>query len=260
MLFLKKAALHFVLIFTVLIVAVSCSEGPRLSNDELLKAGCDAAMKGNWKDASSLAGRAVKQDPKDINARVLLALALENSNHLELAIDEIKAASKLAPGDFMVQFNFGRMLFKQGRYGEAVAPLKIASELRPDNMDSIILLAQASSALKLPEAANYYAIAATNPRFSSKPDPFNELGIIYLRDKDPERALKYFIKAYKLAPDNYIITLNLAICLDKYSNDPAKALNFYKKYLKLTEKNPEIEAKRLKISRRVKEIEPDKSN
>lgn len=260
MLFVKKITLYVVLVLTVSVTLVSCSEGPRLSNDELLKAGCEAAMKGKWKDASSFAGKAVKQDPRDINARVLLALALENSNHLELAIDEIKAASKLAPGDFMVQYNFGRMLFKQGRYGEAVAPLKIASELRTDNMDAVILLAQTSSALKLPEAANYYAIIATNPRFRDKPDPFNELGIIYLRDKDPERAIRYFIKAYKLAPDNYIITLNLAICLDKYNNDPAKALNFYRKYLKLTEKNPEMEAKRLKISRRVKEIEPDKSN
>ena len=256
---MKKITFHFVFVFIVSLFLVSCSEGPRLSNNELLKAGCEAAMKGNWKDASSLAGRAVKQDPRDINARVLLALALENSNHLELGVDEIKAASKLAPGDFIVQFNFGRMLFKQGRYGEAVAPLKIALELRPDNMDAVILLAQASSALRLPEAPNYYAIIATNPRFRDKPDPFNELGIIYLRDKDPERAIRYFIKAYRLAPDNYIIALNLAICLDKYNNDPAKALSFYKKYLKLTEKNPEIEAKRLKVSRRVKEIEPDKS-
>lgn len=252
-----RNSLHILCLLAVCVFVCSCSDKPRFTDDELLKNASDAGAKGNWKDASSLAGRVVKHDPRNVNALVIYAMALENSNHPELALDEIKKAATLAPNDFMVQFSYGRMLFKQGRYGEALTPLKAASECRHDDIDTIILLAQCSNKLKLPEAANYYALAATNLRFKDKPEPFNEIGMIYYRNEDYERALRYFIKAYKTAPENHITCLNLAICLDKTMNDPGRALAYYKKFIKLTEKNPEIEARRKKVSERINEIEPE---
>jgi hypothetical protein len=40
-------------------------------------------------------------------------------------------------------------------------------------------------------------------------------------------------------------------------NDPGRALFYYKKFMKLTEKNPEIDAKRKKVSERINEIDPE---
>ena len=122
------------------------------------------------------------------------------------------------------------------------------------NENSIVLLAEAINKLGLPEAANYYAVALKNKRFKNDPAPWNQLGIIFTGKKQLGKAIECFIGAYRIEPDNHQTALNLGIFLDKYLEKKTEAKKYYAKYLRLTEKNPALEAKREEIAKRMKEI------
>jgi len=248
---------RFIINTTILLAVISggivgCSDSSKtLSSTELLRDATAMGEKGNWREAIKLSRHAVRKNPKDANALVILALGLEQNGESASALDSLQLAVKMSPENFMAQFTLGRMLFQLGKYEECVAPLKNARDLDQDNVDTVILLAKTMEMLNLPECAEYYHILAMSKRFINKPEPFNELGVYYTKKNDYKRASSYFIKAYKMAPQNHIVVYNLAVFLDKYMNTPDKAKKFYLKYLELAAKNPELEELRNKVQQRI---------
>jgi tetratricopeptide (TPR) repeat protein len=116
----------------------------------------------------------------------------------------------------------------------------------------IVLLAKSSAALgRSREAAGFYATLARHPMYKDKPEPYNELGVIYVNQKDYRKALACFNEAYRKAPKNHIVVLNLGILYDVHLKNPSDAIKFYNKYQELTFNNPELEPVRDKLNRRI---------
>ena len=220
----------------------------------LVKQSFDSAMAGDWRRAADLAERAVDQEPSNVTALLLHALALSYTDRLQSAIDESLKAVKLAPRSFTAQYLKGYLLYKNRNYDQCIEPLRIARSLRPSDMNSAILLAQASLELRnTTAAAGYYKIVARDRRFYSTPAPWVGLGMTFLKTK-PTLARSYFTLAERRAPDNPLIALNLAVVNDTGLKSPIGAVPYYNKFLRLTESKPGFEAMRAKVQKRVTEI------
>ncbi len=236
-------------------LALSSCSGSKEETPVLLNKAVDLGAKGDWQGAKKLASKAAKQDPNEADAFVILALCLENSGDLDGAIDEINKAVKISESNFMANYTKGRLLFQKGKYDSCIAPLKQARALRPDNVETVSLLAQAAMRQNLSDAPNYFGFLAKTERFKNRPEPWNELGVCFAGRKDYKRALQFLVKAESLAPDSPQVALNIAIVNDTAGlNRPAEAVSYYKKYLRQTAKNPALEPKRKAVADRIREL------
>jgi len=241
-------------LFAAAAIALSGCSGETLDNPVLLSKAADAGAKGDWQTAKTLAQKAVKHDPNDGDALVMLSISLENTGDVDSALDEASKAVKVADKSFMAQYTKGRLLYLKGKYDACIAPLKLARAIRPDSLDAVVLLAQAATNQNLPEAAGYYSIVAKSDRFKNRPEPWNELGVYFFARRDFKKAFQYFARAEALSSDNASVALNLAILNDAGLAKPAEALSYYKKYLALTRKNPELDAKRKAVEARIGDL------
>lgn len=232
---------------------ISCGKKePYKSNSVLLKqAIASAADNGNFQSAMKLAFKARNQNPKDANARIMLALAMEQLNDLDHATEEIKVAADLAPDNFMANYTKGRILFKAKIYEDCPAPLSKAKQLKPDDFATILLLAKTYAHLNnYKDAIKNYALLGKMKGYKDKYKIYNEIGILLLKKKDYKRAYSFLTKAIKEKPDSVIINRNMAIFWDKMAlllkkskNQKARlyalqAVKFYNIYIKLAENNP----------------------
>lgn len=250
----SKSALPTVLAIAIAVWLSACGDRTKLTNDQLLQNAFAAAggPKADWQKAKGFAAKAVKQNQNDARAHVMLALSLEQCGQINSAIDEIRKAVALDPKNFLALFSNGRMLYEHDGIGDSIAPLKEAYKIHPDNENVIILLARSSAALgRFKEAAGYYATLARHPMYKDKPDPFNELGVLYVGQKDYPKALACFSEASRKAPNSHIVVLNLGILYDVHLKNPLNAIKFYNKYQELTLRNPELEPLRDKLKRRI---------
>lgn len=253
-----KFAMPPVLAILIAICLSACGDRAKLTNDQLLQNALTAASgpKADWQKARAFAAKAVKQNQNDARAHVMLALSLEQCGQVGGAIDEIRKAVALDPKDFMALFTNGRMLYENDRIGDSIAPLKEAYKIHPENDNVLVLLAESSAKLgRFKEAAGYYATLAKHPMYKDRAEPLNEIGVLYVSQKDYPRALAFFNGAYRKAPSNHIVALNLGVLYDVHLKDPSNAIKYYNKYQELTMRNPELEPVRDKLKRRIEVLQ-----
>jgi len=82
----------------------------------------------------------------------------------------------------------------------------------------------------------YEKMIATEPQ---DPVVYNNLGVYYLKQGQGEDARRVFLTAYKEAPDNPVLILNLAITLDRYVPQPKESYGYYDCFLRLFPKEAE---------------------
>lgn len=233
---------------------VSCSHESTVSNPELLRKAVKSAENAYWRKTEKLAHQAVKKNPRDANAQILLALAYEFNDKPQAALSSIKKASELDEKNFTAQYNCGRILLSHQRYDDAVSPLKKACRLKPSNKDSFAMLAECYSKLKHPKTLKIYTYLAKSSRYKNNPVPYNEIAFVLIEKNKAETALKFFKKAAKLAPNNPITVMNIARVYDYYLEDPQSAVENYKEYLDMTEGNAYLNKERLKVQERIEQI------
>jgi tetratricopeptide (TPR) repeat protein len=248
------------IMIAVLLVALtllqSCSENLTEKNiDELLNNGCELARNGEWRRALKYAEEAVKREPGNSVAQVLAALAYENNANLEQALQAARLAVKAEPKYFQAQYTLGRLCLKvPAKIQDSIEPLKRALQLKPGDVDTLVLLANGSRKLGLLETIKYFEQLAGSKRYADKPEPWNEMGIIYAEQNNSIGAARCLTTAYSRAKENPIVVLNFALYLDYYHKQPARAVKFYRKFLKLVEDNSAFEDKATQVKTRVNKI------
>lgn len=239
---------------------VSCKEEAEQSVSVLLQKAFESARDGDWKTALSYSSKAYRKAPGDSSAMILHALALENQEQEQEALEIIRRAAGADKDSFMAQYTCGRLLFQEGKYEQALIPLKTAFSLKPDDVNTLILLEKCASLCRTRETFDYCQLLWKDPRFKdrfnngSNPFVMNEMGLYYAIRKNERKALGAFLLAEKIAPEQPEIQLNLAIVYDYMRNERAKAIPHYEKYLRLTASQTGFETERLDVSRRIQEI------
>ncbi len=231
---------------------VGCRDHSSLPMSQLLNEACKNAVEGNWQQSLSFADEAVKREPENVAALLIQALAYEHLEKYDLALQAARKAESYDSSSFQAQYTLGRLYAKSpDKLQDAIAPLLRAHNLNPKSEDTLVLLARCSAKLKLDSAIKYYEQLSKSSRFSNKPEVWNQLGILYALQNQQRPASICFVRAYNLAPTNHLVVLNFAIFLDHYLNKKERAVNFYRKYLELAERNPEEDERRNRIQQRI---------
>ena len=260
---------HFFLYLSLcglMIVFTACGKTDYVSNGVLVQQAKTAAQNGDWAEARKLSNKAVLQNGKDVSARVMLALALEQCEQEDLALEEIDQAVLADPGFFMAQYTKGRMLFKKQRYEDCPGPLGKANEIKPNMPQILFLLARTNAILDVhEEAVKYYVALVKLDEYKNKPEPYNELGVLFMKKGVDKLSLRFFRKAYSKNNKSVPVNLNLAVFWDSLGQRcgddkeaarkaAARAINFYMATEKLLVANPQADPKRQKILKRIKEL------
>lgn len=239
--------------------SVACGEtGNGLPAETLLSKACDAAAGCDWKSALKLSSAAYRKKPDDTNVLIAYALVLENSGRMDEAFEIIRKAA-LDRTSFMAQYTLGRFHFRRGEYGQAIPPLKRAFELDGNDLNTILLLEQASAAGRSMDVKSYlidHLWKKFPARFQSGKDPFilNELGLFFAVHNQPDHAIAAFQRAMQMAPDSPEINWNLAVVYDCHKKKQAAAIPFYEKFLRLTSGGQGRESDRSAAAARIRQI------
>ena len=213
--------------------------GPEPTADEWMRKSLASAKEAKWSRALDQAENAVEKAPASTLANVLLAIALENNNRP----DEALTAAVRAGSDnnsFIAQYTLGRLYCRQQKYDSSVKPLTRALELRPDDANTLILLARAKLRLNTEDALNLNKRLLSIPQFNQSPVIYNELGVLQVLKGEPKKATALFLKALSLDADNPHLNLNNAILHDYHLGDLMKARQYYNSFLRLAANRREL--------------------
>ena len=98
-------------------------------------------------------------------------------------------------------FILGNIYHGQGRYAEAIAQLKIALAKKPDDVDSIINIAQCYTMMNQPGQAESFILDQVRRGIEDSSLYFN-LGKLYVREGKPDQAIPAFKKCLALNPQS----------------------------------------------------------
>lgn len=219
----------------ILAAAVLCS-GLLLSScggptaEERLKEAETALRDGDFQLAAQQAERAAKFDSLRTDALVLSgvanALASKNSD----AVETLQRAWQTAPDHFYAAYFHGWSLARMHRYGDALAPLEKAVELRPDHTEARILLSRCCLEQNLPTGIEHLRELAGRPAFASaerRSVLFNDTAYLLAMADRPRDAEAAFDQALQIDPTNPRILQNKAILYDRHLNQPRTARRYY---------------------------------
>ncbi len=213
--------------------------GPEPTADEWMRKSLASAKEAKWKRALDQAENAVANAPGDTLANVLYAIALENNGHTDEALN-VAARAGTDSSCFIAQYTLGRIYFRQQKYDSCIKPLTRAMELRPDDANTLILLARAKLRLNTEDALNLNKRLLDLPQFKESPVVYNELGVIQVLKNEPKKATSLFLKALSLDADNPHLNLNAAILYDYYLGNQMMASKYYNSFLRLSANRREL--------------------
>jgi Flp pilus assembly protein TadD len=144
--------------------------------------------------------KAVKLDPWNEQAYMLLGLAQMQLQHWEDAQYAFHEAAKIQPGNAQAFLGVGSALNEQGQYAEAQKALEHSLELKPDSAEGHYELARSLAAIgKWDDATPHVQRALElNPDYAG---PHALMGDIYVRQQDAPSALAQFKDYLRLAPN-----------------------------------------------------------
>jgi tetratricopeptide (TPR) repeat protein len=144
--------------------------------------------------------RAIKLDPWYGDAYMLLGLArmqLGQWSDAQWAFDE---AAKVEPGNARAYLGAGSAMNEQKNYADAQKALEHSLELRPDSAEAHYELARSLWGAGKWQAATPHVRQAIDLN-KDYAGPHALMGNIYLRQEDPESALKEFEECLRLDPE-----------------------------------------------------------
>ncbi len=215
-----------------------------------------SAAESRWPEAHEQVRRALRARPRHLPSRILAGLCHHHARQPERALDAFRGAAQDAPDDFAAQHFYGWMLAEMGKHGEALAPLRRAHELRPDDVDTLTLLARCSLEQNLPEGIDYLTRLRRFPTYQKAPNDRlidNNLALLHLYQGDRTRAKNHMLAALKRDPASPVIAQNVGILYDQYLGEPEAAVRYYAMALVNSQKVGDRE-REARLRRRLNEL------
>lgn len=237
-------------LFSVVLLLTSCArkqESPAV----LLKKAIAAAQNADWETAGELAEEARSIYPESSDIILLSALALEKNGRPEEALARLQNLSASLQDDFKIQYTLGRLLYLRGRYEQCIAPLKNALSVRPQDANTLLLLAKAQARLNIKDTFKNYAGLLKMPGYKNDPVICNEIAVFLAVRRRADSALLVLRDKCKSLP---LAAWNGAVILDYHLDRKQDAIAWYNRFLRETANRPELEKYRFRVTRRLQEI------
>ncbi len=200
-------------------------------------AGVDAAALGRTDDAERDLGKALELNPKQQGANAQLGTIAYRKGDKEKAVEYFRKELDITPTAVPVTVNLGIALQDLGRSSEAAAAYEKVIAAAPDETNAYVELANLYTKMGQEEKA---AEVLTRMEKFAKPKPafwFN-IGANYENQDKLDEAERAFRKALEIDPDLPEANREMGY-LAVRRQEPAKAIEFFKKYLALRPKAPD---------------------
>jgi tetratricopeptide (TPR) repeat protein len=179
----------------------SNSSAPKAESQQALLAGEAVLFQKHDPEAAVVQfKRAVKLDPWNEQAYMLLGLAQMQLQHWDEAHYSFQEATKVKPNNAQAFLGVGSALNEQHQYAEAQKAIERSLQLKPDSAEAHYELARSLAALdKWDDAAPHAQRALElNPDYAG---PHALMGNIFVRKQDAASALAQFKDYLRLAPN-----------------------------------------------------------
>ena len=247
---MKNNISGFSVILLCCILIGGCSD-PAVPTGTLLNNAADKAAAGDWAEADRLAHQVLKQDNNNADALMLCALAENSLDSRNEAVEYAIQAARVKPDHFLPHYIQGMLLSKNGKPDLALRALKEARRFRPDDVNTLILLAENSIAVsRFRDAADYFKLLAREQSYKTSPYLWNGLGICYTESK-PQMALEFFKMAERCAPNDPVTMLNLGVLYDRYLHHGPNARRYYERFVRIAMGKAEYDSLRGKVEFRL---------
>lgn len=180
--------------------------------------------------ADQTSRRALELAPEMADAHVARGLARSLSRHYDEATAEFEQALRIDPYSFDAHYFFARTAFARGDMQRAVELFQLASEVRPEDFQSPILLHTAARAMGLENLERDAARAGVRRAEQAlviDPNDGRALSLgagALVEDGQTERALKWSRRVLELYPDDTSALVNVA-CVHARSGQAGEALD-----------------------------------
>lgn len=219
----------------------------------------DNAAAGKWAEAQSGAEKILRQDPRNVPALLIKALACERDGKLDPALDAALQAVKSNPNSFAARYTLGRLYSRlPERRLDAIDALKPALTLNPDDGNTLVLLSEALIAGGNYRGALPYVNAlGRDERYRNSAAIKGVYGHYHLGERRYPEAVKMFLDAYNQKKTDPVAVWNLALVMDYYAQprNVANARALYRHYLKISTERPEFAVYRRAAQDRLRQLE-----
>jgi len=172
--------------------------------------------KANLEGADSYSRKALELDPESAEAHASRGLTLSLSKQYAEAEREFATAIRLNPKLFEAHHFYGRSSFQQGKMEQAVRCFEEASRVRPEDYQSLLLVALPLTKLGRradAEAALRKGLQVSEKHLELNPDDARALYLganCLIQVGDRERALEWASRALALDSEDSIVLYNVA--------------------------------------------------
>jgi serine/threonine protein kinase/Flp pilus assembly protein TadD len=193
-------------------------------------------VEGNREAALEASERALQLDPELAAAHAARGLALSLCDRQAEAEAAFREALRLDPRLFEAWYHFARQSFAQGKAEQAIELYEMAAEVRPDDYQSLLLVAQIYDDLgRHDEAqeARRRGVRRAEARLEFEPDDVRALymaanGLVVLGEK--QKALEWSERALRLEPHEAMLLYNVA-CIRALAGELDGALDVLERAL-----------------------------
>ncbi len=187
-------------------------------------AGCASGSPGVRTGTSSTSDQSENQ--KRAHIRLQLAVGYYQQHELKVALDEVRKALSAQP-DLADAYSMAGLIYMAlGETGHADENFRHALQLSPDNPDFSNnygwFLCQNGRAR---DSIAYFEKAIDNHSYESPAKALNNAGTCSLKLKQSDQALRYFLRAFQLAPAN--LATSAALARIYYDRQDYERAHFY---------------------------------
>jgi tetratricopeptide (TPR) repeat protein len=238
--------INFILLIALLGVT-SCNKDNSAAEIARAKALANKGAPEDWKQAELILQNCVSKitmgEQKDGDHAMLnfYIIALErngqSSKAIEVAFRTTNKYPKDAKGAFLTHYLYGRMTFMKGDYDNAVAALRHAHRLRPDNRNVLILYTITAGKQNLPEHKDLLNKLNDLGDFKDSFLINNEKAVRHIKENELKAARDIYNAIYRKKNVPPEIFLNIAVLYDWYYQRPKLAIRFYATFMAKAEKS-----------------------
>jgi serine/threonine-protein kinase len=187
---------------------------------------------GRYNDAVAHYQRAIELEPGNSDGYRRLAMAYEANNQISQALAEYHRAAELEPQYYRNEQGLGNSYLARSHYAAAIHHYTDAVRLAPGEPQLHYGLGAAY--LDSGEYAKAESEFRTAIASSPQEAPLNALGVTLMYEREERQAIPYLLQALKLAPERYLLWMNLGICYRR-TGLPAESENANKRGIEAAE-------------------------
>ncbi len=247
-----KFSIFLSTMLSVATVLTGCSSEEDSGNEQMTRA-ISLAKNGNWREAGQIADKLSADIPGAIAPILFQIVAYEKAGELDKATDLALQCARNNPKDFTAQYLLGRLYAMDSkRDGEAFEILERALQLRPGDLNTLILLCNLGVKRNEPNTRGYLEQLVTKTKLSNAElaNAYYMQGLYLYKNGESALAFSCMDRARELCRrDNPELLLQIARFADNDGNRSNEAGYIYRHFIILYGNTPNPDPDKLQEAR-----------